>query len=121
MRRVKFINWRYPDATVLLRSRRGPTFEKSIRRALGVMVGEMFLGVTWTYPAAFYSDFTGLMDQIDRLQVDCAEAYQVIGSLAINPLPPDHRDISRALDNMSAAASGEPRPHNDLLPFPRQP
>jgi hypothetical protein len=31
------------------------------------------------------------------------------------------RDLVRALDNLSAAADGRPRPHEDLLPFPREP
>jgi hypothetical protein len=28
-------------------------------------------------------------------------------------------DVVRVLDNMVAAANGDPRPHEDLLPWPR--
>jgi len=32
-------------------------------------------------------------------------------------LPFDHPDVERTLDNLYAAAAGEPRPHEDLRPF----
>lgn len=57
-------------------------------------------------------------DEITRLRRDCAELYQVIGVLT-----EPHGDLSgdaqcvKALDNASAAADGEKRPHDDLLPF----
>lgn len=60
-------------------------------------------------------------EELDRLRRDCAEAYQVIGAMASTdvPLNLDHPDVIRALDNMSAAANKQPRPHDDLLPFPK--
>ncbi len=57
--------------------------------------------------------------EIERLQRDCAEAYQVVGTLA-GPHGDlfEHPQVIKALDNLSAAShpSG-PRPHDDLLPF----
>ena len=58
--------------------------------------------------------------EIERLREDCAEAYQVMGSLLIGePVKWSDEDAQRALDNIVAAANGEPRPHDDLLPWPR--
>lgn len=63
-----------------------------------------------------------LQAEIDRLRRDCAEAYQVMGSVLLNPVYDPVRyteeDAVRALDNLWAAASGAPRPHEDLLPWP---
>lgn len=59
-------------------------------------------------------------DEIERLRRDCAEAYQVIGALAAD-LGGEHPGIVQALDNLQAAVAGEPRPHDELLPFPREP
>ena len=53
--------------------------------------------------------------EIDRLRRDCAEAYQVIGCLAGDFFNDDA--VIRAMDNLFAAANGDPRPHEDLLPF----
>jgi hypothetical protein len=62
--------------------------------------------------------------EIDRLRSDCAEAYQAVGVLANVvgwwEMPPDHpwhAPIEKLLNNLSAAAEGEPRKHHDLLPF----
>ena len=59
-----------------------------------------------------------LETDINRLRRDCAEAYQVIGAMAVIAKY-NHRDIARVLDNLSAAANDEPRPHEDLLPWPK--
>ena len=58
-------------------------------------------------------------DEIDRLRRDCAEAYQVIGALAdaAGLFDSDSKNVCMVLDNLMAAAQGEPRPHNDPLPF----
>ena len=56
-----------------------------------------------------------LQAEIERLQEDCAEAYQVVGALAGDRF--GDPGVTKALDNLSAAANGEPRPHDDLLPF----
>ena len=59
--------------------------------------------------------------EIERLRRDCAEAYQVVGTLSCVLLDSENvssEDITKALDNLIAAANGEPRPHDDLLPFP---
>lgn len=53
-------------------------------------------------------------DEIERLQRDCAEAYQVLGVVSASA---PGLNVDRALDNLSAAAQGDPRPHDDLLPF----
>jgi len=61
--------------------------------------------------------------EIYRLRHDCGEAYQVIGCMSFdseNRRWTDDDEI-RALDNLSAAANGMPRPHNDLLPWPKPP
>jgi hypothetical protein len=62
-----------------------------------------------------------MRNEIERLRRDCGEAYQVIGTLAGWAKALEHPDVTRALDNLAAAAAGERRPHDDLLPFPRTP
>lgn len=58
--------------------------------------------------------------EIDRLRADCAEAYQVVGAGMLGePCEYTQADVERALDNLSAAANGAPRPHADLLPWPK--
>jgi hypothetical protein len=59
----------------------------------------------------------GLKSEIKRLRRDCAELYQVIGTLDELVPEEDKAATIKALDNASAAADGEPRPHDDLLPF----
>lgn len=59
--------------------------------------------------------------EIHRLRRDCAEAYQVVGTLSCVLWDSENvssEDVTKALDNLMAAANGEPRPHDDLLPFP---
>lgn len=64
---------------------------------------------------------TEAADVIERLRDDCAEAYQVVGAAMLGePCAYDDSDVERALDNLSAAANGTPRPHDDLLPWPRE-
>ena len=46
----------------------------------------------------------------------CAEVYQVVGALS-TLLPGEHEPTTRVLDNLSAAASDEPLPHAELLPY----
>lgn len=62
--------------------------------------------------------------EVLRLRRDCGEAYQAAGRMADAlgwwQMPPDHpwhRPIEKLLDNLSAAADGDPREHDDLLPF----
>ena len=57
--------------------------------------------------------------ELERLRRDCAEAYQVLGAISTQPCPHTARDVERALDNLCAAAEGKPRPHDDLLPWPK--
>ena len=59
---------------------------------------------------------TILRVQRDELQRDCAEAYRVVGALAGDRFKSN--SVQRALDNLGAATDGEPRPHDDLLPWP---
>lgn len=47
---MKFVNWRYPDARVFVRYDKGSGFEKTIRRAVGVIVGQCFIGVMIAKP-----------------------------------------------------------------------
>ena len=63
--------------------------------------------------AQLLKDFDARNEVIEELQRDCAEAYQVIGALGGDNL----EYVEKALDNLLAATSGLPRPHNDLLPF----
>lgn len=62
--------------------------------------------------------------EIERLRRDCAEAYQVVGTLSGVLWSNESvrmEDVTKALDNLLAAAEGKPRPHEDLLPFPATP
>jgi hypothetical protein len=71
-------------------------------------------------------DFGGAIDwrarteaadaRVAALQNLCAEVYQVVGSLS-TLLPDDHDTTTRVLDNLDAAASDEPLPHAELLPY----
>ena len=64
--------------------------------------------------------FQKAADEIERLRRDCAEAYQVVGTISGVLLDNESvrmEDVSKALDNLIAAANGEPRPHDNLLPF----
>lgn len=55
--------------------------------------------------------------EIERLRRDCSELYQVIGTMAEHCPDPSDPAIVKALDNASDAANGDPRRHDDLLPF----
>lgn len=55
--------------------------------------------------------------EIERLRDDCAQAYQVVGSLAASAGLLNDAATARALSNLLAAAGGWPRPHDDLVPF----
>jgi hypothetical protein len=58
--------------------------------------------------------------EIERLRRDCGEAYQVIGAgMFLDPVAYTQDDVERAMDNLNAAANGAPRPHDDLLPWPK--
>lgn len=56
-------------------------------------------------------------EETERLKLDCAEAYQVIAALAEKAGLFDSKVVTKALDNLTAAANGDPRPHDDLLSF----
>lgn len=53
---------------------------------------------------------------IERLRRECSEAYQVIGTIDIDDVEKE-KAIAKVLDNLSAAASGEDRPHESVIPF----
>jgi hypothetical protein len=55
----------------------------------------------------------------DEQRQVCAEAYQIVSSLAHFANVFESMDIEQALDNLSAAASGDPVPHKDLIPWPK--
>lgn len=54
-----------------------------------------------------------------RLLRDVGEAYQAVGMLlgALYPESDWPRAAEKLMDNLAAAAAGQPRPHDDLLPF----
>jgi hypothetical protein len=56
-------------------------------------------------------------DELERLRDDCAGAYQVVGVLAEMAGVFNDPQVIKALDNLSAASNGDPRPHADVLPF----
>lgn len=58
-----------------------------------------------------------LRAEAERLRLDCAEAYQVIGALAGRAGLLNHATVEKALENLDAATRGDPRPHADLLPI----
>lgn len=67
-----------------------------------------------------------LLAEIERLREDCAQAYQAVGVIAERlgywgAECPNHAQLTKLLDNLSAAAEGDPRPHDDLLPFGLEP
>ncbi|WP_149649870.1 hypothetical protein [Azospirillum argentinense] len=62
-------------------------------------------------------DRDALLRELQRLRQDCAEAYQVVGTLAAAVGLLDSVPLAKALDNLSAASQGDARPHEDLLPF----
>lgn len=70
-----------------------------------------------THQAVLLARVDELEAEIDRLRTDCAQFYQVIGALAYAVEQFDDEQITKALDNALAAAEGDPRPHEDLLPF----
>lgn len=56
-----------------------------------------------------------LRAEVDRLREDAAMAYQVVGTLGYYlQIDDDH-----ILDNLSAASNGIPRPHENVLPYPK--
>ena len=72
-----------------------------------------------------YSDVAALQAQlaasearVQELTAVCAEAYQVIGSLAHDVGAFATPEVVKALDNTSAAGNGLPIPHDSVLPFP---
>jgi len=68
-----------------------------------------------------YGRYKQAADEIERLRDDISMVYQVIGAAMLGePVDYDQQDVVRVLDNLSAAAHGEPRPHEDLLPWPRR-
>lgn len=54
---------------------------------------------------------------IEMLRRECSEAYQVIGTIDGGGDVEKEKAIAKLLDNLSAAASGEDRPHESVLPF----
>lgn len=58
-----------------------------------------------------------LRSEVDRLRRDCAEAYQVIGALAVRVRLLQYPAVEKALENLDAATRGDLRPHADLLPI----
>ena len=67
---------------------------------------------------ALQADHARVLGLVQALQELCAEVYQVVGSLADSAGVFDAEATVKVLDNLSAASSGEPLPHKDLLPFP---
>ena len=55
--------------------------------------------------------------EIEQLREQCAEAYQFIGALAHEAGVFGRPEVVKMLDNLWAAAQGEPRPHAELVSF----
>lgn len=49
--------------------------------------------------------------EIKRLREDCAAAYQIVGHLAAEAELFETDAVEHVLDNLDAASSGDPRPH----------
>lgn len=64
-----------------------------------------------------FRDAYALVVEVERLQEECAEAYQVVGALAHEAGVFGHPQVLKVLDNLNAAAAGEPRPHAEVQPF----
>ena len=62
-------------------------------------------------------------EEIKRLRQACTEAYIIMGTVFIiegeDGVVWDDEDATRVLDNIFAAANGDPIPHSDLLPWPK--
>lgn len=59
-----------------------------------------------------------LRKEVERLRDDCADLYQIVAAAMLDdPVEYTGADVVRVLDNLNAAASGEPRPHK-LRPWP---
>ena len=56
--------------------------------------------------------------RIAALEAVCAEAYQVIGAATERAGLFGDPATLRALDNLHAAAAGQPLPHQSMLPWP---
>lgn len=65
------------------------------------------------------ADIEELRAENERLREDCADLYQIVAAAMLDDDPVEYTeaDVVRVLDNLSAAASGEPRPHK-LQPWP---
>lgn len=74
------------------------------------------LAARWKEDPEFREAYA-LVVEIERLQQECAEAYQVVGALADMAGVFERPEVGKVLDNLCAAAGGEPRPHADVLPF----
>lgn len=62
-----------------------------------------------------------LAAEVERLRGVCAEVYQVVGAgmfgTGTQLVAYTVDDVERVLDNLSAASTGDPIPHETLLPF----
>lgn len=62
---MKLVNWYYPEAGVVIRFA-NRSFEKTIRRAIGLIVGQHFIGWMKSDPQAkHYEPQEGVSDQAD--------------------------------------------------------
>lgn len=72
--------------------------------------------VTWEAYEAILSSKDA---EIGRLREVCSEVYQAFGAMSSIAGFFCTDDCERVMDNLSAAANGEPIPHADLLPWPK--
>jgi hypothetical protein len=64
------------------------------------------------------ADLDAAHHEIERLREDCAAIYQAVGALASSAGLFETDSARRLLDYLWAAANGETRPGEPLLPFP---
>lgn len=78
---------------------------KNARHMNGIYWGD--LEAAWQAWQARQPEIDLLNKQIEELRIVCGEAYQLAGAYDADEL---------ALDNLSAAANGDPIPHKSFLP-----
>ena len=64
-----------------------------------------------------WPEMRAMAAEVIALRTLCDEVYQIVGVLAHEAGVFATADVERVLDNLVAAGSGQPLPHETLLPF----